>query len=102
PSDRRAEGPEERRDRAEGAQVGRAHQPDAGGCDQAPGRAGERTSRASVMMGKFAGVGRMVWSEFPDLNHARKTYVSSVPYDFEVRSRTRHRAPANFEIGTLA
>jgi hypothetical protein len=53
------------------------------------------------MIEKFAGVCDMVLSEFLDLNHTSNSMNSSVPYDFEVRSQTPRRAPANFEIGTL-
>ena len=53
------------------------------------------------MIEKFAGVYGMVRSEYLDLNHTSNAPESSVPYDFEVRSQTQRRAPANFEIGTL-
>ena len=54
---------------------------------------------SSVMIEKFAGICSTVLSEFLDLNHTSNTVILSVPHDFEVRSRTQLRAPANFESG---
>jgi hypothetical protein len=54
------------------------------------------------MIEKFAIIGGKVSTEFLDLNHTSKHMASSVPYDFEVRSRHQQQALANFGIGTLA
>jgi hypothetical protein len=53
------------------------------------------------MIEEFAGARGLVVSEFLDLNHISKTYVSSVPCDCEVHSGLWRQVLANFAIGTL-
>ncbi len=54
------------------------------------------------MIEKFAVMRGKVSSELLDLNHTSKRVASSVPYDFEVRSRHQQQALASFEIGAPA
>ena len=56
----------------------------------------------SVMIEKFARACGMAGCEFLDLNHTSNCMILVSLVIFEVRSRTRHRTLANFEIGTLA
>ena len=53
------------------------------------------------MIEKFAIISGEVSSEFLDLNHTSKSYVSSVPYDSEVRSLPPAASSGDFGIGTL-